>query len=230
MKQVACKVLQLLFTSVNGLHASQEQLHGWTQQQRHSNPAQAAGAAAAAAPGSTSCHSMLHISSYQPVPAAAGSVPTVTAAAAGDEQRVCLRGCEAHVDRGLLTVIAASQPGLQVCCGLGRASGCMHVVGFLVRPWQQLNAWFRGCAPAVTWYLVLEPCQYYLHGILGFEQAAACLVQGVWAMSRKQPHVRLRLCWYSGAACHTSALQVQLRHASLALFLRSPCNPYTHAE
>lgn len=51
----------------------------------------------------SSSSSVLHINRYTPTPAAA--------AAAGD---FLLQGDEAHVDKGLLTVIWATQPGLQV--------------------------------------------------------------------------------------------------------------------
>jgi hypothetical protein len=93
LQKTAATVLQTLFASDadSGLHATEQQVRSWLGQR--------ASRASGSSSGSSSSSSVLHASSYK-----SSSAPT----------QHLLGGCEAHVDRGLLTLVADTQPGLEV--------------------------------------------------------------------------------------------------------------------
>jgi hypothetical protein len=106
LQQVATAVLQLLFSPAanSGLQAAPQQVQAWLGQPA-AGPAAAASttstAASSSSASSSSSSSVLHVSSYR---AAGGAGPAP----------LLLGGSEVHIDRGLLTVIADTGPGLQV--------------------------------------------------------------------------------------------------------------------
>jgi hypothetical protein len=105
LQQVATAVLQLLFSPAanSGLQATPQQVQAWLGQPAAAGPAAAASTSSTAASSSNSSansSSVLHVSSYR--------------AAGGGSLAPQLGGSEAHIDRGLLTVIADTGPGLQV--------------------------------------------------------------------------------------------------------------------
>jgi hypothetical protein len=112
---VASNLLQLLFSGSAGDHAlkaTPQQVQAWLGQPA-AGPAAAASTTSTAAStnsssaSSSSSSSVLHVSSYR-----------VTG---GVSPAPLLGGSEAHIDRGLLTVIADTRPGLQV--GVDK---CLH--------------------------------------------------------------------------------------------------------
>jgi hypothetical protein len=108
LQKTAATVLQSLFSSEanSGLHATEQQLQSWLGQ-----------SAAHSSGSNSSSSSVLHASSYN---------------SSTDSGLHVLGGSEEHVDRGLLTLIADTGPGLEVG-GLVAAFG-MCSWAFLQRP------------------------------------------------------------------------------------------------
>jgi hypothetical protein len=105
LSSTASSLLQLLFSDGAGDHAlkvTAQQVQAWLGQ-----PAAGPAAAASTSSSGTNSSSVLHVSSYR--------------AAGGGSPAPLLGGSEAHIDRGLLTVIADTGPGLQV--GVDK---CLH--------------------------------------------------------------------------------------------------------
>jgi hypothetical protein len=103
LQQVATAVLQLLISPAanSGLQATPQQLQDWLGQPAAAGPAASTSSTAGSSnSSSTNSSSVLHVSSYR--------------AAGGGSPAPLLGGSEAHIDRGLLTVIADTGPGLQV--------------------------------------------------------------------------------------------------------------------
>jgi hypothetical protein len=107
---VASTLLQLLFSNGTGsdaLKATPQQVQAWLGQTAAAPAASSTSTAQSSNTSSIgSSSSVLHVSSYKP--------SSVTPAP-------LLGGSEEHVDRGLLTVIADTAPGLQVgtmCTGV----------------------------------------------------------------------------------------------------------------
>jgi hypothetical protein len=94
LQKTAATVFQTLFASDadSGLHATEQQVQSWLGQR-------AARGTGSSSSSSGNSSSVLHASSYK-----SSSAPS---------QHV-LGGCEAHVDRGMLTLVADTQPGLEV--------------------------------------------------------------------------------------------------------------------
>jgi hypothetical protein len=109
LSTVASNLLQLLFSGSAGDHAlkaTPQQVQAWLGQQA-AGPAVSTTSTAGSS-SSASSSSVLHVSSYRAT-GGAGPAPLL------------LGGSEVHIDRGLLTVIADTGPGLQV-----RANKWLH--------------------------------------------------------------------------------------------------------
>jgi hypothetical protein len=125
LQKTAATVLQALFASDadSGLQATEQQVRSWLG---------SSGGGSSSSGGSSA--SVLHASSYK-------------SSSASTQQHV-LGGCEAHVGRGLLTLVADTQPGLEVSSDYVQLS---------------CNRWLHGC------YLCLAICRTPTSGCLALE-------------------------------------------------------------